>query len=167
MNHLLCKTVLRNRTGKLLLINLLQFSTVGCSNILPHNKYYHVKGDGFGAKCSAQTLSSDPTLETPGFVITTDSSVKKSSPTPIELFLASLCGCEQATASFVARNMTPRMKIEKIEFDIQGVRDELGAISLPLGQHEHKNPSAIDEALSENVHPGTQLPLARLQRIWG
>lgn len=49
---------------------------------------------------------------------------------PVELLLGSLIGCTQATAMFVGRNMIPRLFIEKMEFDIQGSRDDGGALDM-------------------------------------
>ncbi|OQR81733.1 hypothetical protein THRCLA_23307, partial [Thraustotheca clavata] len=68
---------------------------------------------------------------------------------PVELFLTSLCGCELATAQFVARHLKPRVEIEKIEFFVHAIRDNAGAIKLPL-----------------NTDPNL-MPVSRLQRIWG
>jgi len=67
-------------------------------------------------------------------------------PQPVEMLLASLCGCEQVTAEFIARHMKPRVKIDKIEFEIQAARNPRAAITLPLG---------------------VDLPPSRLERIWG
>jgi uncharacterized OsmC-like protein len=75
-------------------------------------------------------------------------------PQPIEMFIASLCGCELATAQFVARNLDPVVKIEKIDFDVQAVRDQLGAQFLPL------------QASFSKDQIGSP-PAARLQRIEG
>ena len=46
------------------------------------------------------------------------------------LLLSSLAGCEQATASFVARRM--QIEINKVEFQIHAVRDERGALGMPI-----------------------------------
>jgi uncharacterized OsmC-like protein len=51
-------------------------------------------------------------------------------PQPVELLLGSLIGCTQATAMFVGRNMIPRIFIQKMEFDIQGSRDDGGALDI-------------------------------------
>jgi uncharacterized OsmC-like protein len=52
---------------------------------------------------------------------------------PVELLLAALAGCTQATAVFVGRNLRPRrLVIERIEFDLEAWRDERGALSLPV-----------------------------------
>ena len=51
---------------------------------------------------------------------------------PVELLLASLCGCEQATAAFVARHMKPRFPLSEIEFRYQAERNPTGANFLPL-----------------------------------
>ncbi|ETW07409.1 hypothetical protein H310_01932 [Aphanomyces invadans] len=105
---------------------------------------YHLVGHGEGVKC---------TMKRPdGISISTDipkaMGGSNTAPQPVELFLTSLCGCELATAQFVARHMTPRMTIEKIEFNVQASRKKQGALHLPLGNH--------DDA-----------PLARPDRIWG
>jgi putative redox protein len=68
-------------------------------------------------------------------------------PQPVELLLASLCGCEQVTAEFVARHLKPRVNIEKINFEIFASRNQKGAITLPLDT--------------------ITLPLSRLEQIWG
>ena len=73
---------------------------------------------------------------------------KNEGPQPIELFLASLCGCELVTAQFIARNMTPRVTIDRIDFDVSASRDQRGAIGMPIDQE-------------------TSLPPSRLGRIWG
>ena len=70
-------------------------------------------------------------------------------PQPIEMFLSSLCGCELVTAQFIARNMKPRVIIDRIDFDIRACRDQRGAISLPVGRDMK------------------ELPPSRLERIWG
>jgi uncharacterized OsmC-like protein len=52
---------------------------------------------------------------------------------PVELLLAALVGCTQATAVFVGRSLRPtRLVIERIEFDLEASRDERGALSLPV-----------------------------------
>ena len=68
---------------------------------------------------------------------------------PVYLLLASLVGCEHATAAFVARQMKPRVNLRGVHFDISAERDERGAIALPL------------------TTPAEELPHSRLQRIAG
>ncbi|OQR84318.1 OsmC-like protein [Achlya hypogyna] len=103
---------------------------------------YHLTGRGTGVQCHMNRGD--------GLVMATDVPVRMggtdSAPQPVELFLTSLCGCELATAQFVARHMTPRLTIEKIEFSIHAVRDPAGALTLPLS---------------------SPAPPARLERIWG
>lgn len=53
-------------------------------------------------------------------------------PQPVELLLAALMGCTQATALFVGRHMIPRLMLEQINFNVSAVRDERGAIALPI-----------------------------------
>ena len=52
-------------------------------------------------------------------------------PQPVELLLASLIGCTQATAIFVARHLQIP-EILHMDFDLQAVRDERGALTLPI-----------------------------------
>ena len=54
-------------------------------------------------------------------------------PQPVELLLAALVGCEQATAAFAARHMEPRLRLEGIDFAYEAERDPRGATALPLG----------------------------------
>ena len=85
-------------------------------------------------------------------------------PQPVYLLLASLVGCEHATAAFVARHMKPRIHLRSVSFDIHAERDERGAISLPLV------PAAPDkeaEAGDADAEAATIVPPARLQRVYG
>ncbi|ETV84032.1 hypothetical protein H257_03387 [Aphanomyces astaci] len=105
---------------------------------------YHLVGRGEGVKCSMErgdgmTISTDIPKAMGG---------TNTAPQPVELFLASLCGCELATAQFVARHMKPRISIDKIEFHVEASRDKQGALHLPLGDD-------------------SGAPVARLDRIWG
>ena len=53
-------------------------------------------------------------------------------PQPVETLLAALIGCTQATSIFVGRNMTPRIFIDRMEFDLRADRDERGALAMPI-----------------------------------
>ena len=53
-------------------------------------------------------------------------------PQPVELLLAALVGCEQATAAYVARHMSPRFKLTNVHFSVVGERDDRGATALPV-----------------------------------
>ena len=53
-------------------------------------------------------------------------------PQPVELLLAALLGCEQATAAYVARHMSPRFKLKYVHFSVVGERDVRGATALPV-----------------------------------
>jgi len=53
---------------------------------------------------------------------------------PVYLLLAALAGCKQATAMFVARHMKPPLDISSISFELEAVRNERGALSLPLAK---------------------------------
>ncbi|EQC42360.1 hypothetical protein SDRG_00098 [Saprolegnia diclina VS20] len=116
-----------------------------CMATLARPMRYHLTGMGANVQCSmARDASITMATDVPRRMGGSDAA-----PQPIELFLTSLCGCELATATFVARHMTPRVHVEKIEFDVYAERDSLGALQLPL-----------------TTDPAT-MPVARLARVWG
>ena len=118
---------------------------VSCRLLSSFTKFYHVAGHG----AKTVTTVTLPKLANP---IITDVPVamggRNEGPEPVELLLASLCGCELVTAQFIARNMKPRVTIDHIDFDICASRDSRGALTLPMSTD-------------------TELPPSRLQRIWG
>jgi uncharacterized OsmC-like protein len=77
------------------------------------------------------------------------------------LLLASLCGCEQVTAQFIARHMKPRVTIDKIEYLLQASRDPRGATLLPIGVYDTNKDSSVI-----GIDPALHFPLTRLSRIW-
>jgi uncharacterized OsmC-like protein len=72
-------------------------------------KYYKVRGTGHG--CASETEIADGR-----FIVRTDTPKRMggqdTAPEPVDLMLAALIGCEQATAHFVAMKMRPTLKIE-------------------------------------------------------
>ena len=50
---------------------------------------------------------------------------------PVYHLLSALCGCEAATAAFVARQLKVKL-LEPMEFELRAERDERGALSLPV-----------------------------------
>jgi len=98
-----------------------------------HVKRYSISGRGRGG---AATVTTDT-----GHVILTDVPAKmggwNSGPQPVEHLLAALVGCTQATATYVSRNMNPRLVIDRMDFDIRAIRDERGALMHPV----HEVPS--------------------------
>ena len=93
-----------------------------------HTKSYKIQGIGQGSAVEMKTntnhkLSTDVPIKMGG---------KDTSPQPVELLLASLIGCTQATAIYVGRMMKPRLLVDKIEFDLTACRDERGALALPI-----------------------------------
>lgn len=110
-------------------------------------KSYHLSGVGK----DTFTRISQPKLLSPIITdVPTSMGGKNKGPQPIELLLASLCGCELVTAQFIARNMKPRVTIDRIDFDVHASRNQLGAIGLPIG----------------GAHDSSSPP-SRLERIWG
>jgi uncharacterized OsmC-like protein len=112
----------------------------------------HYKITGVGIKASTTTIVSSN--DNHRFQIKTDlpkiQGGENEAAQPVELFLASLIGCEQATAMFVARQMQPRVIINKIEFEVEAFRDNQGALMLPFGTD------------TDSVRP-----VSRLMRIYG
>lgn len=104
-------------------------------------KSYRLDGIGKGSRVDITTNT--------GHKIATDVPVKMggkdSAPQPVEMLLAAWMGCTQATALFVGRHMKQRrLLIERLEFeDIQGFRDERGALQLPIGKKLPEVPSRL------------------------
>ncbi|KAL7469916.1 hypothetical protein ACHAXS_010165 [Conticribra weissflogii] len=93
-----------------------------------HRKYYKIVGTG---KRSAVAMTTDT-----GHELQTDVPKKMggsdTAPQPVEHLLAALLGCTQATAIYVGRMMSPRLLIDKIDFDVEAYRDNRGAVELPI-----------------------------------
>jgi uncharacterized OsmC-like protein len=111
-----------------------------------HNKSYVLRGETTGGNLSGVTVRT-----TTGFTIATDLPAfmggHNQYPQPVEYLLASYIGCTQATAAFVARNMQQQsnpLELKKMEFHITGIRDERGAIALPLDK-KISHPSRITQ----------------------
>ena len=111
---------------------MLQFSKNYFRRSSTTSKSYRLSAIGRKNQCVSHTDT--------GFSITSDlpsvSGGSNQGPQPVELLLAALAGCKQATAQFVARHMRPRLHIERIEFDLHATRLPLGAVALPLSAIE-------------------------------
>ncbi len=109
-----------------------------------HRKVYTLNGIGNDVSilCRAENGSHIMQTDLPKRMGGSDTA-----PQPVELLLTSLLGCTQATAVFVARNLsTRRLYVEKIEYeDIQAWRDERGATSLPLEDSPSLPPARIQQ----------------------
>jgi putative redox protein len=92
-----------------------------------HGKVYAVAGSGRGASSTVHARGHELILD-----LSRTQGGHDRGPEPIECLLAALVGCEQATATFVARNMTPRMALSHIEFSYEADRDAAASTSLPL-----------------------------------
>lgn len=107
------------------------FSTDASDNNAEDHKHrltYSVTGTSIGSVMNTKTKQ--------GHEMATDLPRKfggtDAAPTPVEMLLASLIGCEQATAVFVGRSMKPRILIDRIHFDLQVNRDARGALQFPI-----------------------------------
>ncbi len=90
-------------------------------------KVYAVAGSGRGASSTVHARGHELILD-----LSRAQGGHDRGPEPIECLLAALVGCEQATATFVARHMTPRMALSHIEFSYEADRDAAASTSLPL-----------------------------------
>eukprot|EP00816_Leptocylindrus_hargravesii_P004938 CAMPEP_0196806498 /NCGR_PEP_ID=MMETSP1362-20130617/6405_1 /TAXON_ID=163516 /ORGANISM="Leptocylindrus danicus, Strain CCMP1856" /LENGTH=183 /DNA_ID=CAMNT_0042179999 /DNA_START=335 /DNA_END=886 /DNA_ORIENTATION=+ len=93
-----------------------------------HLKSYSIRATGHNSATKSQTntgheLQSDVPKSMGG---------GDAAPQPVEHLLAALIGCTQATAMFVGRSMSPRLMIDKLEFDIEAYRDNRGAHQQPI-----------------------------------
>lgn len=102
--------------------------------------------DGIGKQSRVEsTTNTGHTLRTD---VPTKMGGTDTAPQPIETLLTAWMGCTQATAVYVGRQMKPRLIIDSLHFEgIEAVRDERGALSLPI--------------------EGTPLIPSRLQRVTG
>ncbi|KAL1500439.1 hypothetical protein AB1Y20_013096 [Prymnesium parvum] len=96
-------------------------------------KSYELTASSQGVACTSRTAG--------GHVVVTDlpraMGGRDAHAQPVELMLAALLGCKTATAHFVARHLwkRPYNRIETIQWhDVQAVRDDRGATSLPIGE---------------------------------
>ncbi len=90
-------------------------------------KAYAVAGSGRGASSTVRVRGHDLVLD-----LSRSQGGQDRGPEPLECLLAALVGCEQATASFVARHMTPRMALSHVEFSYEAERDAEASTALPL-----------------------------------
>ncbi|CAE7335455.1 unnamed protein product [Symbiodinium natans] len=93
----------------------------------PRWKRYHLVASGQG--CSATSETDD------GYKVRSDTPTSAggtgTAPQPVQLLLAALVGCEQATAHFIATKLR-LPPIRRIEFDIHAERDEWGSLAPPV-----------------------------------
>jgi len=90
-------------------------------------KTYEVSGVGIRTGCAVTARNHSIATDVPAPMGGQDAA-----PQPVELLVAALIGCEQATAAYVARHMSPRMKLKGIHFEYVASRDDRGATALPI-----------------------------------
>eukprot|EP00656_Telonema_subtile_P016093 TRINITY_DN18486_c0_g1_i1.p3 TRINITY_DN18486_c0_g1~~TRINITY_DN18486_c0_g1_i1.p3 ORF type:complete len:105 (-),score=25.57 TRINITY_DN18486_c0_g1_i1:303-617(-) len=76
--------------------------------------------------------------------------------------MAALAGCEQATATFVARRM--RIQIGEVRFDLNAVRDERGALGMPIEAEELPAVSRLAR-ISGTAHVETEASQEEVDRL--
>lgn len=80
---------------------------------------------------------------------------------PVEHLLAALVSCEHVTALYVGRSMNPRLCIDRTEWEIFAVRDERGALQLPINE-DPPVPSRLHQIVGQViVHRKDGLPISR------
>jgi uncharacterized OsmC-like protein len=93
-----------------------------------HDKSYRIQGIGRRTQVEMRTNTGHPIkTDVPKTMDGQDTA-----PQPVETLLAALLGCTHVTAIFVGRHLTPRILIDRIEFDVKAERDERGALQLPI-----------------------------------
>ena len=150
-------------------------------------KSYHLTGHGTSQSTTTSIVQTDDTNhQHQHHILRTDLPLhmggQNTAAQPVELLLAAYIGCTQATAVYVGRNMRPtRVMIERMEFDIQGERDDWGAlgvvpIHVPSSSdsghgHGHAEESSSSSSSSSSSHQNDDEDLpstpARLQLIKG
>lgn len=104
----------------------------------PSSQY--IKSYKLTGETGANTNKSGVTVQTTktGHTLQTDVPRKMggrdTAPQPVEMLLTAWMGCTQATALFVGRQMQQphRLLLNRLVFDVQGHRDERGALELPI-----------------------------------
>ncbi|GMI51539.1 hypothetical protein TeGR_g513 [Tetraparma gracilis] len=123
---------------------MLRSPLLRCLSTSPRPKLYSLTCTSPGPTSSSLTST--------GHAILTDlpraSGGENSHPEPVYLLLASLVSCEAATASYVLRQLSPRLSLRSpLRFSVRAERDERGSLALPIGEE-----------------PGAP---AMLRRVWG
>lgn len=134
---------MKDRFGKRLIYTLIRAFSAAVGR--KATKQYHINGIGRASKTAMYVCDSAQKFQIM-MDVPTAMGGGNSAPQPVELLLASLCGCEQVTAEFIAKHSKPRVRIDKIQFNLFATRNPRASIALPLH---------------------TDLPPSRLERIWG
>ena len=105
----------------------------GRSRIRSKRKTYVLSAEGKGTLVTSWTTLTGHSIFTdlPKFMGGSDRYAQ-----PVEHLLAALVSCEHVTAIYVGRSMSPRLLIDRTEWEISAVRDERGALQLPI----HEDP---------------------------
>lgn len=125
----------------------LRYSSSSAHFISTTPQWHHYEVRGRGHRCGAETSVRD-------FIVQTDTPRAAGGndkfPQPVELLLAALIGCEQATAHFVAQKMRPRITIDHMDFSLKARRDQRGALSMTKSRDIQVPPSdAVPSHLQE------------------
>jgi putative redox protein len=128
---------------------------------VPRLKRYRIEALGSGVSCETKTST--------GFSISSDipkiAGGSDKAPEPVYLLLAALVGCETATAMFVARKL--KLDITAVRFELSAVRDERGALSMPI-HTEPQTPARllriVGTAFVSSIEPLSEEQLSLLGR---
>lgn len=104
----------------------------GDGNSASYLKTYQLQGETMANSKSGVTVTTNT-----GHTLQTDLPKRMggqdTAAQPVETLLAAWMGCTQATALFVGRHMQPsRLLLDRLVFQVKAVRDERGALHLPL-----------------------------------
>ena len=132
-----------------------------CFSSRPNWKEYRVRASGSGTHCA---LATDD-----GYEVRSDIprgvGGSGAAPQPVQLLLAALCGCEQATAQFVAFKSRPRIELGRIEFELHATRDQRGALAMPLHAAVLPAPARLARIVGTATVHGTGATQAELERL--
>ena len=127
----------------------------------PNWKEYRVRASGSGTHCAVATDD--------GYEVRSDIprgvGGSGAAPQPVQLLLAALCGCEQATAQFVAFKSRPRIELGRIEFELHATRDQRGALEMPLHAAALPAPARLARIAGTATVHGTGATEAELEKL--
>lgn len=137
---------------------LRNFSTQSTRGITPRWKTYGLVADGQGVSTRCQSKD--------GHIMNTDlpkaTGGANTAPQPVYHLLTALVGCKQATAVFVARHM--KLRFRGIHFELKAVRDERGALTLPIDAMELPAVSRL-QRITGHAYVDTEASVEQLELL--
>jgi uncharacterized OsmC-like protein len=119
----------------------------GKSRISSKTKTYALSAEGKGTLVTSRTTLTGHSIlaDLPKLMGGSDRYAQ-----PVEHLLAALVSCEHVTAIYVGRSMSPRLLIDRTEWEISAVRDERGALQLPINE-DPPVPSRLQQIVGQVI----------------